>query len=74
MWFMPVITATWEAEIRRTEVSGQSRQKVSKTSISTNKLRVMFHTCNTICLGGTGSRITVQACRQKKTRLYLKNN
>jgi hypothetical protein len=31
---MPVILATWEAEIRRTEVQGQPRQIVCETPIS----------------------------------------
>jgi hypothetical protein len=35
---MPVISATWEAEIRRIAVQGQPEQKVSETHISTNKL------------------------------------
>jgi hypothetical protein len=29
-WLRPVIPATWEAEIRRTKVQGQIRQKVSE--------------------------------------------
>jgi hypothetical protein len=31
-WFMPVILATWEAEIRRMRVQAQSRQIVLKNS------------------------------------------
>jgi hypothetical protein len=31
-WLMAIILATWEAEIRRIPVSGQSRQIVLKTS------------------------------------------
>jgi hypothetical protein len=33
-WLTPVILATWEAEIRRITVQGQSRQIVCKTPIS----------------------------------------
>jgi hypothetical protein len=42
---MPVILATQEAEIRRTEVQDQLRQKASKTCISTNKPGVMVLVC-----------------------------
>jgi hypothetical protein len=35
-WCIAVIPATGEAEIERTKVSGQPRQKVSGTTISTN--------------------------------------
>jgi hypothetical protein len=31
-WYLPVILATWEADIRRIEVQSLSRQKVSKTT------------------------------------------
>jgi hypothetical protein len=31
VWFMPVIPDTWEGEIERIMVRGQSRQKVSET-------------------------------------------
>jgi hypothetical protein len=37
-WLVPVIPATWEMEIRRISIAGRSRQKVSKTPVSTNKL------------------------------------
>jgi hypothetical protein len=30
-WFIPLISATWEAAIRRTEVQDQSREKVRDT-------------------------------------------
>jgi hypothetical protein len=33
---MPVILATWEAEIRRIVVGGQPRAKISQDPISTN--------------------------------------
>jgi hypothetical protein len=33
-WLMPVILATWEAEIRRTEVPGKPGKIVHKTPIS----------------------------------------
>jgi hypothetical protein len=30
-WLKPVILATWEAEIKRVKVEGQSREKVRET-------------------------------------------
>jgi hypothetical protein len=42
-WWLP---ATQEAEIQRTTVRGQPRQKSSENSISTNKPSIMVHTCD----------------------------
>jgi hypothetical protein len=44
-WLMPVISATQEVEIRRIVVQGQSGQKFSEASISTNKAG-----CGSVCL------------------------
>jgi hypothetical protein len=51
----------------------KARQKVSKISISTNKLGVM-NTCLLPSDAGEVNRITVQATPGKNVRSYLKNN
>jgi hypothetical protein len=33
-WLTPVILATWEAELRRIKVQGQSRQIIQETPLS----------------------------------------
>jgi hypothetical protein len=42
-WLMPVILATWEAEIRRIMVPGQHKQNSSRDPISTDKIRAWWH-------------------------------
>jgi hypothetical protein len=54
----PLIPATPEAQIGRTVVQGQSGQKVSETSLSTNELRGVV-VRNPSCAGGIGRRIVV---------------
>jgi hypothetical protein len=48
----PVNPATQEVEVRRLTVQSQSRQKVSETLISTNKLDVVACTYNPSYAGG----------------------
>jgi hypothetical protein len=44
---MPVIPATWEAEIKRIVVSRKPRQKSSQDpSLNREKLGVVVHTCH----------------------------
>jgi hypothetical protein len=45
-WLIPVIPVTQEVEIEKTNVQGQSRQKVSETPISINKLGMVICTCH----------------------------
>jgi hypothetical protein len=59
-WFILVILATQEAEIRRIKVQGQHGQKVSEAPISTNKLGMVVHLCNPNYTGDIGRRIVVQ--------------
>jgi hypothetical protein len=49
-WFTPIITATWEVEIRRMEVQGQPRQKVSETP-SQSKSGIVGQNCDALCIG-----------------------
>jgi hypothetical protein len=61
-WLMTVISATQEAEIGRTTVQGQLRQKVCETPISTNKnLGVVTHASHPSQVGSVNRRIMVQA-------------
>jgi hypothetical protein len=71
----PIIPATWEAKIGRIKLSEQSRQKVSETPISTNKLGIFAGVYNPSYRGGIGRKIMAQVSPKKKsTRAYLKNN
>jgi hypothetical protein len=56
MWFTSTILASPVMEIGRITIQGQSRQKVSKTSISTNKLSMVVHICNASYVGGIARR------------------
>jgi hypothetical protein len=56
-------------------VQCQSRQKVRKTPISTNKPGMVVHNRNLSYVGGIGRRIVVQAHPwARNSRPYLKNN
>jgi hypothetical protein len=61
-----IITATWEAEIQRIEVPGQSRQKVRKNPISVKNLGKVVHTCHPGYPGSLCRRVTVQDQPVKK--------
>lgn len=52
LWYMPVVAATWEAEISRIAVQGQPGQKANKTLISTNNLCMVACNCNPNYMGG----------------------
>jgi hypothetical protein len=73
-WCVSVIPATQEVEIRRITVQRQARQKVTKTSISTNKSELMVPSCRSNYWGGKGGRIEVQSGQGKNMRPYLKNS
>jgi hypothetical protein len=51
-WFLPIIPAIQETEIRRIAVQGQSEQQVSKTLISPKKPGMVVHTCDPSYTGG----------------------
>jgi hypothetical protein len=56
LWLIPIISAMWEAEIRRICQPGQ---KVSEIPVSANKLGIGGHTYNPSYLGGIGRRSLV---------------
>jgi hypothetical protein len=64
---MPIIAATREAKIRRTEFQGQPRGKISKTPSQQNKLGVMVHNYNHSYAGGIDRRIKVHCWPQVKS-------
>jgi hypothetical protein len=71
-WFIPIILATLEAEIRRIIVSGQLRQKSS--DLNGKKLGTVAHTCHPSefekhKIGDSWSRLA-----WAKTRSYVQNN
>jgi hypothetical protein len=59
-WFKSVILATWEAEIRRITVGGQSGQKVPKTSsqptVGCSGMYLSFHLHGEAQIGGSRYR------------------
>jgi hypothetical protein len=65
-WLKPVIPATQEVEIERIMVWCQSRQKVSKTPLSTNKYGMVVHACNPSFLGGIGRRPALASWHRKE--------
>jgi hypothetical protein len=57
---MPVIRATWEADIRGIKVPGQPRQNSSRDPILIHKkLCVMVHACDPSYSGSATRRIVV---------------
>jgi hypothetical protein len=71
---MPIILAARKVEITRITVLGQSGQKISETSISTNKLGIVAHACHPNYEGRLNRRIIVQAGLGLNARSYLKYN
>jgi hypothetical protein len=69
---MPVIPATWEAEISRIKFQSQHGQKFSKTLISTNKLGIVAYACDPSYTGSVGRRTVLAP--SKNMRPYPKNN
>jgi hypothetical protein len=59
---VPVIPATWEAEIRRTVVLGQSEQKVQKIPSQQKKLSMVIPAM----LGSINRRVVIQVCPGKE--------
>jgi hypothetical protein len=51
---------TWEADIRRIMVCGQSEQKNYQDPTSTNELGMLLHTCNSNYTGSIAKRVTIQ--------------
>jgi hypothetical protein len=67
-WLIPIILATWEAEIGRMAVGGQPGQIVPKTR-SQPGLSVVVCICHPqLCKEGSTNRITVQASMGIKQR------
>jgi hypothetical protein len=60
---MPVILATWEAEIRRITGSrpAWTKKLARPPPISTNKLGIVVHSYRPSYTGGIGRRISIQA-------------
>jgi hypothetical protein len=57
--------ASWEVEIGRIKIQGQSRQKVIETLIS-NQLDMLVHTYNPSYTGSVCRRIMILGCPQEK--------
>jgi hypothetical protein len=58
-WLVPLISATWEAEIGKIAVQGQLGQKVRETPIFINKPHVVLYAGDPSYMGGIGKRISV---------------
>jgi hypothetical protein len=73
---MPVIPATWEAEINRIIFLGQpGAQKLQDPHLNGKKLGIRPSTAIIPAIAGSiNTRITVQAGSKQKERPYLKNN
>jgi hypothetical protein len=59
-WLTSLIPTTQEAEIGRTAVQSQPRQKVSRGPISANKVGVVVHVFNPSDMKGISKWLTVQ--------------
>jgi hypothetical protein len=54
---MPVISATWEAEVEGLQFETSPSKKLAKTHFS-NKLGVVAHSCNPSYAGGYKSKVS----------------
>jgi hypothetical protein len=59
-------SVTWEAEIKRIIVQGQSGQKVCKNLLSTNKSGMVVHACHHSHEGGIGGSILSNVSPRQK--------
>jgi hypothetical protein len=57
---MPIILATWEAEIERIMVQGHARQNII-SNFNFKKLSMVLYVCNPSYAGSRSRRIVVQA-------------
>jgi hypothetical protein len=73
-WLTPVILATGEAEIRKIEFRGQSRQKVIETPSQPVKAGHGGTPLSSSYSGGIQPRLMAQAGPGINARPYLKNN
>jgi hypothetical protein len=64
-WLMPIILATWEAQISRTEVGGQTGQTVPKTPSPKNNQSKMDWRYGSSC---RASVLKAEALRRKRRR------
>jgi hypothetical protein len=67
MHIMPVISATWEAEIRRIVVQDQPGQNISKIPSQQYKPGVVLHSFYPSYTGGIGKTIIVHGWHLTKT-------
>jgi hypothetical protein len=66
-WFMPVISATKEMEIRKITIWGQPKQKSYRNPISINELSTEY-TCHISYMGSLSRAIVVQVGLGKKQK------
>jgi hypothetical protein len=72
---MPIISATWWAEMGKITVRSQRRQKVDKfLSQQQQKLGMALHACYPSYMRDVRRRIKVQTTPGKNVRPYLRNN
>jgi hypothetical protein len=71
---MPIILATWEADMGRILVPGQAWQKKSvRPHLDHQKLGMVILTCHPSCIGSINRRIAVQAGLGVNMQTYSKN-